>query len=381
MSELRYSCIESFCGPGGLSLGLEWAGFETLTAFDHDDESLDTFNQYRDGKVAFKADSRELEPENLRNKADLDSNEELDLLSGGPPCQGFSKQKRGAHLGDERNHRVIDFAVLVGGIQPRFFVLENVATFGKKRGKKFMARIRDLLGEEYDLTDNTYNAADYGLAQTRERFILVGRRKDVDAYFEIPKPTVGEWKTVREQIGDLPEPPEDYSEHPEYPNHEAARVSDKNVERFSHVPPGGGWQDIPYDLRLDCHKDVDTSSGGWPDVYGRLEWDSQAPTLTKGFDSFTRGRYGHPEYDRPITPREAARLQGFPDDYEFVGNKGDVRGQIGNAVPPPLAMAIGLKIRRALMIDDGVLDKKDTMPMSRKGQYELELPETTPAHS
>jgi DNA (cytosine-5)-methyltransferase 1 len=373
MSELTYSCIESFCGPGGLSLGLEWAGFETLTAFDHDEESLETFNRYRGEEIAFKADSRELEPEDLLERAGLGPEGELDLFSGGPPCQGFSKQKRGAHLGDERNHRVIDFAVLVKGTSPRFFILENVATFGKKRGKEFMERIRDLLGDDYDLTPHTYNAADYGLAQTRRRFILVGRRRDVDGHYEIPPPTVGEWKTVREQIGDIPEPPEDYSEHPDYPNHEAARVSDKNIERFSHVPPGGGWRDIPHDLRLECHKNVDTSSGGWPDVYGRLEWDSQAPTLTKGFDSFTRGRYGHPEHDRPITPREAARLQGFPDDYVFVGNKGDVRGQIGNAVPPPLATAIGLKIRRALLIDDGILEDGDTAPMSKNGQYKLEL--------
>jgi DNA (cytosine-5)-methyltransferase 1 len=382
MSELTYTCIESFCGPGGLSLGLEWAGFEPLLAFDNDEESIETYNHYRDEEIAIEVDSRDPEPREIQKMAGLNESDELDLFSGGPPCQGFSKQKRGAHLGDERNHRVIDFAFFVNGLQPRFFILENVATFGKKRGKKFMARIKDLLGEDYELTPNTYNAADYGLAQTRRRFILVGRRKDVDAHFEIPEPTVGEWKTVREQIGDIPEPPDDYSEHPDYPNHEAARVSDKNIERFSHVPPGGGWQDIPYDLRLECHKNVDTSSGGWPDVYGRLEWDSQAPTLTKGFDSFTRGRYGHPKHDRPITAREAARLQGFPDDYAFVGNKGDVRGQIGNAVPPPLAKAIGLKVRRALMIDDEILSNEETTPMSRNGQYKLELkPEEETAHA
>jgi DNA (cytosine-5)-methyltransferase 1 len=372
MSELTYTSIESFCGAGGLSLGLEWAGFETLVAFDHDEPSLETYNRYRNREVAFKADSRKIEPEDLLTRAGLRPGE-LDLFSGGPPCQGFSKQKRGAHLGDERNHRVIDFAVLVDGLDPRFFILENVAQFGKKRGKKFIRRIRDLLGKKYDLTPNTYNAADYGLAQTRRRFVIVGRRRDVKGHFEIPEPTVGKWKTVREQIGDLPEPPQDCSVHPDYPNHEVANVSDINIERFSHVPQGGGWQDIPNDLRLECHKNVDPSSGGWPDVYGRLEWDGQAPTLTKGFDSFTRGRYGHPEFDRPITPREAARFQGFPDDYEFVGNKGDVRSQIGNAVPPPLAAAIGNKIRRALMIDDGILCEEDNVPVGGNGQFRLDL--------
>jgi DNA (cytosine-5)-methyltransferase 1 len=377
MSEITYTCIESFCGAGGLSLGLEWAGFETLAAFDIDKPSLDTFNRYRGRDVAFRSDSRELEPSDLRSRAGLAPNEELDLFSGGPPCQGFSKQKRGAHLGDERNHRVIDFAVLVEGLAPRFFILENVAQFGKRRGEAFIERIHDLLGDGYDLTPHTYNAADYGLAQTRRRFILVGRRRDVEGQFTVPEPTVGKWKTVREQIGDMPEPPDDCSEHSDYPNHQAANVSDINIERFSHVPQGGGWQDIPNELRLECHKNVDPSKGGWPDVYGRLEWNGQAPTITKGFDSFTRGRYGHPKYDRPITPREAARLQGFPDDYVFVGNRGEVRSQIGNAVPPPLAAALGFTIRKALMIDDGILTMKETKSVSTNGQINLNLMKET----
>lgn len=122
-----------------------------------------------------------------------------------------------------------------------------------------------------------------------------------------------------------------------------------NLERFSHVPQGGGWQDIPYELRLACHQRADPSKGGWPDVYGRLRWDGQAPTITGGFDSYTRGRYGHPQYDRPLTAREAARLQGFPDDFVFCGNRGAVRKQIGNAVPVPLARAFGEAIAHALV--------------------------------
>ena len=142
----------------------------------------------------------------------------------------------------------------------------------------------------------------------------------------------------------LPEPPEDYR----------AKVTPINIERFSHVPQGGGWWDIPEKLRLRCHRDVDRRSGGWPDVYGRLKIDGQAPTITGGFDSFTRGRYGHPLQNRPLTPREAARLQGFPDDFRFSGTRWDVRSQIGNAVPPPLAAAIGGSILRTLMVEDGV---------------------------
>ena len=134
------------------------------------------------------------------------------------------------------------------------------------------------------------------------------------------------------------------------------QLCDLNIKRFSYVPQGGGWQNIPYELRLECHKRANTKSGGWPDVYGRLNENGQCPTITGGFDSFTRGRYGHPIHNRPITPREAARIQGFPDSYVFMGNRGDVRSQIGNAVPPLLAEAVGKEIMYVLMVEDGVIN-------------------------
>jgi len=167
---------------------------------------------------------------------------------------------------------------------------------------------------------------------------------------------------VGDILSGMPEPPDDYSVHPTYPNHQRARVTPINIKRFSYVPQGGGWIDIPEHLRLDCHKEADTSRGGWPDVYGRLRWDGQCPTITGGFDSFTRGRYGHPFSDRPLTPREAARLQGFPDTFVFSGNRGDIRSQIGNAVPPPLARAVGKEILRCLRVAERL--EEDLLPAS-----------------
>jgi DNA (cytosine-5)-methyltransferase 1 len=249
---------------------------------------------------------------------------------------------------------VLEFARLVREVQPRFFLLENVDQLGKKRGRRFVARIQAEL-EDYVLYPHFYNSADYGLAQTRVRFVVVGKHRDVQAPFSVPQPTVQTWKTVGEVLAGLPEPPEDYSEHPRFPNHYRAKVTPINIERFSYVPQGGGWWDIPNELRLACHRNVDPSAGGWPDVYGRLCADGQAPTITGGFDSFTRGRYGHPFQNRPLTPREAARLQGFPDWYRFYGTRWDVRSQIGNAVPPPLAEAIGRNILRTLQIEDGLV--------------------------
>lgn len=365
-----YTCIESFCGSGGLALGLELTGFKSLTAFDLDVASVKTFNGYRGRECAFVADVREITGEFLKVKAGMSENERLDLFSGGPPCQGFSKQKKGAHLGDPRNDLTLEFARLVNELKPRFFLLENVAMLGQKRGSQYIEKICKLLNE-YQLYPHFYNCADYGLAQTRERFVMVGRHKDVKAEFRIPTPTVTKPKTIGDVIGDLPEPPDDYTDHPDYFNHQRAKVTELNIVRFSHVPQGGGWKDIPDALKLSCHRNVDTSKGGWPDVYGRLKWDGQAPTITAGFDSFTRGRYGHPIRNRPLTPREAARLQGYPDDYAFYGTRADIRHQIGNSVPPPLAQAIGLEIMRSLRIADGaVIEKSEAI--SRYTQLELE---------
>jgi DNA (cytosine-5)-methyltransferase 1 len=336
--------IDSFSGPGGLSLGLSQAGFTLGAAFDHDERSVDTY-QKNLGTHGFQADARDVKGAELLERAEV---EDLDLFAGGPPCQGFSKQKRGAHLGDKRNALVLEHLRLIEEIRPKAFMMENVAMLAQVRGAHLVDRFHTL--DDYELVGHFYVAADYGVAQTRQRFVLVGIRSDQKGGFAVPEPTTPQphWPTVGEVLADMPEPPLDYTEHPDFPNHQRARVTAINIERFSHVPEGGGWQDIPYDLRLPCHQVVDVKSGGWPDVYGRLRWDGQCPTITGGFDSFTRGRYGHPRQDRPLTPREAARLQGFPDGYVFVGTRHDVRHQIGNAVPVPLGRAIGESVLRAL---------------------------------
>lgn len=351
--EMNYKFVESFCGPGGMSLGLEWAGLDPALSFDLDEWAVKTHRANLPG-ACIQADAAELTGAEILDRIGL-SKGELPLFSGGPPCQGFSKQKRGAHNGDDRNRLVLEFARLIREVEPRAFIFENVAIFGKKRGQSYLRRMRDQL-TGYGLYPHFYNAADYGLAQTRERFVMVGLRNDQGVRFSVPPPTLTRWKTVGEVLDGLPEPPEDNSVHPDYPNHQRARVTAINIERFSHVRQGGGWQDIPESLQLPCHRNVDSSKGGWPDVYGRLRWDGQCPTITGGFDSFTRGRYGHPLHDRPLTPREAARLQGFPDDFEFLGTRQHQRSQIGNAVPPPLAKVVGQEVLRCLRVADGAAD-------------------------
>jgi DNA (cytosine-5)-methyltransferase 1 len=345
----RHIAIDAFCGAGGLSLGLSNAGYEIPFAFDWDRWSIVTYNT----NMAHKSQIRDARDVSGNEIKDASGAEEVSLLAGGPPCQGFSKQKRGAHLGDKRNTLVVELLRLVQEVRPRAFLLENVAMMAQVRGKHLV----DMFGglADYELTGHFYVAANYGVAQTRERFILVGIRRDQPGSFFVPQPITPVWPTVEEAIGDLPEPPHDYSDHPLYPNHQRARVTQVNIERFAYVPEGGGWQDIPYERRLKCHQVVDVRKGGWPDVYGRLRWDGQCPTITGGFDSFTRGRYGHPKEDRPLTPREAARLQGFPDNFIFTGTRYDIRHQIGNAVPVPLATIVGRAILNAL---DGRVAKK-----------------------
>jgi DNA (cytosine-5)-methyltransferase 1 len=325
-------------------LGLRRAGFSTLHAFDSDAAACETYRDNLGDHVEI-ADARSVEGSRLAAHLGLRRGE-LDLLAGGPPCQGFSKQKRGAHLGDPRNALVLEFLRLVQEMAPRSFLLENVAQLAQVRGRDFVGKFREL--PDYRLKGHFYVAADYGVAQTRERYVLIGLRDDVVGDFVVPPPTTPDWPTIFDAIGDLPSPPEDGSDHAAHPNHRRTRPSAVNIERFSYVPPGGGWQDIPFDLRLPCHQVVDVSRGGWPDVYGRLRWDGQAPTITGGFDSFSRGRYGHPAEDRALTPREAARLQGFPDTFIFKGTRHQIRHQICNAVPVPLAAAIGDGIADAL---------------------------------
>lgn len=344
-SNRSLTAIESFAGAGGMTLGLSAAGFDVRLAFDINAKAVETANRNL-GEHARVLDARTVSGCDLLDWANI-GNERLDLFSGGPPCQGFSKQRRGAHLlQDERNSLVLEFGRLVQETNPRAFIFENVEVFGQKRGGDLISEVRELLSD-YAIYSYFVCSSDFGLAQRRGRFIMIG----IDRSESAAIPVLGKAhnsKNIREVIGHLPPPPSDYSEHPTIPNHIKCRITRENEQRFSYVPPGGGWRDIPAALRLPCHQVVDITSGGWPDVYGRLEWTGQCPTLTAGFDSFTRGRYGHPEQNRSLTLREGALLQGFPEDYRFYGTRGDVRLQIGNAVPPPLAKSAGEAVMRAL---------------------------------
>ncbi|WP_105570692.1 DNA cytosine methyltransferase [Cronobacter sakazakii] len=362
------TCIEGFCGAGGMSLGLKQAGFDIKLAFDINEDAVKTYNNNL-GEHCFQLDASAISGKFLLEKAGIKSR--LDLFSGGPPCQGFSKQRKGAHLlNDERNKLVLEYSRLVNELNPRAFLFENVEIFGQKRGRDLIDEIKEKLFK-YNIFTFFICSSDFGVAQKRGRFIMIGIDKSENSGYPKLERTDREL-TIKDVIGNLPPPPEDYTEHDEIPNHIKCKITKLNEERFSHVPPGGGWKDIPHDLRLKCHQNVDTNSGGWPDVYGRLEWDKQCPTITAGFDSFTRGRYGHPSQNRAITLREGAMLQGFPIDYRFYGKRDAIRLQIGNAVPPPVAKAAGTAIIKCLN-NQGPENSSYQSPIENANEEQIEL--------
>lgn len=218
-----YRLIEGFCGPGGMSLGLQQAGFQIAAAFDIDAPSIATHNRNL-GNHGVVKNAEEVSGFALMSQLGIKRGE-LDLFAGGPPCQGFSKQKRGAHLGDSRNDMVLEYIRIVNELLPRFFFFENVAIFGQKRGKHYIAMMHDTFGD-YEISPCFINSADFGLPQARERFLVVGRRRDVLGAFSFPGRIVRRHTTVGETLRGLPEPPADYSVHPRWANHQKAKVTE-----------------------------------------------------------------------------------------------------------------------------------------------------------
>jgi DNA (cytosine-5)-methyltransferase 1 len=188
------------------------------------------------------------------------------------------------------------------------------------------------------------NAFDYGVPQVRRRVFYCGWREGELPPFEFPEAhPCGAHQTVWATIGDLPEPPADHTPHPADPLHRRTKLSPLNVERLRRIPAGGGMEDLPPEMRVDCHKDG-PSRIGHRYVYGRLDPAKPSATITARFDSFTRGKFGHPFQDRSITLREGARLQTFPDSFRFTGGQEDIAALIGNAVPPVLGEVLGSAI-------------------------------------
>lgn len=342
---MRFTCVDTFSGAGGLSLGLRKAGFDILLSFDSDQQCIETqkLNKHYFNHPALAIDINKLGGKAIKRKLALKKGE-LFLLAGGPPCQGFSVQRIGEDK-DHRNNLVQSYFQMVEDLLPAYFLMENVPGIIGKRGRSLLdIELKKAEKIGYCIHFKVIDAQDFDVPQRRRRVLIIGERLDGgDSLFEFPIASRKKKLTVRHAISHLPPPPEDGSEHKTIPQHRADKLSSLNKQRLAALPPGKGRDHLPKELLADCHK-RGSDKIGHRNVYGRMAWDDVAPTITARFDSFTRGLFGHPEQLRSISLREGAILQTFPEDFIFSGTKVEIARQIGNAVPVKLAEAIGRQI-------------------------------------
>ncbi|MEQ1839262.1 MAG: DNA cytosine methyltransferase [Verrucomicrobiales bacterium] len=339
MSKPKPTAIDLFSGCGGLTCGLKQAGFRVIGAVEINELAAKTFKKNHRNVDVFKDDIRELVPEDWMAKLGLKAGE-LDLLAGCPPCQGFStlRTKNGAKRNrDRRNGLVRQIVRLVEVFRPKAILMENVP--GLRSKEVFREFIRELKALEYLPQEDVHDVSNFNVPQRRKRLVLAAGRG-----FEIPfaREAVG-LSTVRTAIESLPKAGESGDRWHDYPEQRTPLM----LERIRATPKNGGSRSSwPDHLWLKCHRETD----GFKDVYGRMKWDSVAPTITGGCFNPSRGRFLHPEEDRGITLREAALLQSFPEDYKFAetATKQEVALMIGNAIPPEFVRRQGLEIRKAI---------------------------------
>lgn len=353
MKHAAIRVLDLFAGAGGFTAGLHAASdrFQAVKAVEMDLAAAASY-EANFGEDAVYAGSIQdwLDDDDLPPA--------IDVIIGGPPCQGFSTLGK-QETEDARNSLWRQYATTIVRTQPKFFVVENVAAFAKSQQfRDFQdAVLAGGLLADYDFDYRVLNAADFGAFQSRKRAVLIGHRRDLAAP-GFPDPThSGAHLTVAEALRDVPwdtqsnELPPDrvmefngkafagsFTSQELHLGRDYARLS---LDRFSQIPPGGNRFDLPNDLKAECWRKHTTGSG---DVMGRLHWDRPSVTIRTEFFKPEKGRYLHPVADRAITHFEAAILQGFPATHRFVGSKTAIARQIGNAVPIPLGKAIARQL-------------------------------------
>jgi DNA (cytosine-5)-methyltransferase 1 len=340
------NAIDLFCGCGGASLGLKMAGYKVVGAVDNDLKACETYFENLDLQPICK-DLRYLSGQKILDHYDLRRGD-IDMVVGCPPCQGFSSLRRTRYSEetDSRKNLVAVFLRRIAEIQPRAVVFENVPGIAAKEGLRYylgrFLRRMETMG--YRSTWKMINAADFGVAQFRKRVFAFCAKTESrivtpDKTHSDPKErgSFEPWKTVSDEIGNMPplSPGESCSS---IPNHRARTHSPKVLEIIRNIPKdGGSRKELPAALWLPCHQRLKIEKrGGAGNIYGRMAWDMPAPTITCRCTTPSSGRFVHPEQDRAITPREAARLQSFPDSFVFPDGSSIAERFIGNAVPAEL---------------------------------------------
>lgn len=355
--------FDFFSGCGGTSCGFRQAGMEIVMGLDIDADAASTYRANFPQAEFIQSDIRTLPTEALTHL--LTDRKSPILFCGCAPCQPFSKQNLQKDINDPRRDLLTEFGRFVQAWNPDYIFIENVPGMQRIKSndgplQNFMCLLADL---EYYYQIDVLPALWFGVPQTRERLVLLASKFPS---IKLPEPTHGlnkaAFSTVQDWIGNLPKLCAGET-HPDDPDHQAATLSDINLERISLTPQGGGRECWPKKLWLDCHRD----HKGHTDVYGRLAWNKPAAGLTTRCISYSNGRFGHPEQNRAISVREAACLQTFPRHYIFKGNLNSRARQIGNAVPPLMAQRFGEAIMEHVTASNSTIhsqqhpirDKKD----------------------
>ncbi|RUO38136.1 DNA (cytosine-5-)-methyltransferase [Aliidiomarina shirensis] len=339
---MKITAVDLFCGVGGLTHGFVKAGVEVTAGYDLDEACRYAYEK-NNFSTFYQRDISEVSPNEI---ATLFPKNSIKLLAGCAPCQPFSKytQKKPK---DDRWGLLYHFSRLISGVNPDLVTMENVPGVCKHRVyQDFKAHLID---SGYYVTDTTVFCPDYGLPQRRLRLVLLASKLGP---VELIKPThtVREYRTVKDSISHLPSIHAGQGcKHDRL--HISAGLSQKNLSRIKHSKPGGTWRDWPEELLSTCH--TKKSGQGYSSVYGRMEWSLPSPTITTQCYGFGNGRFGHPSQDRAISLREAAILQSFPDEYEFLKDDDKLSMStlgrlIGNAVPVVLGEVIAKSFQQHL---------------------------------
>lgn len=343
---MQFNVLDLFSGAGGFSAGLDKVKYmKTVVAVDFDKYATETFQKnFKDAYVI----TGDLTDQNIKDEIiKVSKDRKVNMIVGGPPCQGFSLKGKNLGFDDPRNFLFLEYYALVKSIKPEVFVIENVKNILNSENGYFKNQIIEKFSSlGYIINYGVLNAKNFGVPESRERAIIIG---SLTRSIDLP---VGGKKsvTVRDAISDLAylESGEgvfecDYKNAPESAyqkklrgkklyNHTATNHSKVALEKLAMIPPEGDKSSLPKELH---------GKQKFATTWSRLQWDTYSPTIDTRFDTPSNGRNSHPFLNRSITPREAARIQSFDDDFIFYGPKSSVCKQIGNAVPPLLGKAIG----------------------------------------
>lgn len=392
LTKNKFTMIDLFAGAGGLSAGLREAGFRGLYANELKSRYSETYAINHPDTIIDQRDIRKVDAKAVRKRLELGRGE-LDLIAGGPPCQGFSINAPIRSKDDQRNHLFKEFLRFVDEFSPRAVLIENVpGLVSFEGGMTLQAILAALKKHGYESDVKILYAPHYGVPQTRWRTIIIGMREGQSAHAAFPEAVrqapirvnftsrfegrsivalpkeieLPQSISVKDAIDDLPalkngeagtavkkyrtKPKNDFQRLMRtgsngVRNHEAARLGKINLERLAHIPPGGNWTNIPVELLPKGMQRARRSDH--TKRYGRVDPKGLASTILTKCDPHW-GAYFHYNQDRAFTVREAARIQTFPDTYHFLGSRVEQYEQVGNAVPPLLATAIGRTLASAL---------------------------------